>query len=76
MHYACRGAKHATISLFLEEYGGISVSKRNARNQLPVHLLLESNAVRDRGDTKYLECIYRLLRAYPETLMGTKEESK
>ncbi len=78
LHLACRGAKHATISLFLEEHGGISVSKRNARNQLPVHLLLESNTdtVRDRGDIKYLQSIYRLLRAYPETVMGAKEESK
>jgi hypothetical protein len=77
LHYACRGAKHTTISLLLKEYGGISVSRRNAHNQLPIHLLLESKEVSDREDTRYVESIYRLLRAYPETvMMSEKEESK
>jgi ankyrin repeat protein len=75
LHYACRGAKYDTITLLLEKYGGISVSRRNAHNQLPIHLLLESKEVSDREDTRYVESIYRLLRAYPETVMGAKEES-
>ena len=76
LHFACRGAKHDTITLLLEKYGGITISKRNAHNQLPIHLLLESDEVSDRDDSKYMESIYRLLRAYPETVIGVKEESK
>ena len=74
LHFACRGAKYDTISLLLEKYGGVSISKRNAHSQLPIHLLLESKEVSDREDTKYLESVYRLLRAYPETVIGVKEE--
>ena len=73
LHHACRGAKYDTIALLLGGYGVASVSKRNTDNKLPIHLLLESNEVRDREDTKYLESIYRLLRAYPETLMHCTE---
>jgi ankyrin repeat protein len=77
LHHACRGAKYDTIALLLGEYGAVSVSRRNAHNKLPIHLLLESNEVRDREDNKYVESIYRLLRAYPETvMMGEKEKSK
>lgn len=76
LHYACRGAKYDTIALLLDNYGGISISQRNAHNQLPIHLLLESKEVSDRDDPKYMESIYRLLRAYPETVIGVKEESK
>ena len=74
LHLACRGAKHDTITLLLEKYGGTSISKRNAHNQLPIHLLLESNEVSDKDDSKFLESIYRLLRAYPETVIDLKEE--
>ena len=73
LHHACRGAKYDTVALLLGEYGATSVSKRNAHNKLPIHLLLESNEVRDRVDTKYVESMYRLLRAYPETLMHCTE---
>jgi len=69
LHYACRGAKHNTIALLLETYGAVSVSKRNARNKLPIDLLLESNGVSDRESIEYTDSIYRLIRAYPETLM-------
>lgn len=65
--------KYDTIALLLGEYGAASVSKRNVHNKLPIHLLLESNEVRDREDIKYVESIYRLLRAYPETLMHCTE---
>jgi ankyrin repeat protein len=69
LHYACRGAKHNTIALLLETYGAVSVSKRNARNKLPIYLLLESDGVSDRESIEYTDSIYRLIRAYPETLM-------
>jgi ankyrin repeat protein len=55
LHHACRCAKYDTIALLLGEYGATSVSKGNVHNMLPIHLLLESNEVRDREDTKYVE---------------------
>ena len=74
LHFACRGAKYDTITLLLDKYGGVLISKRNAHNQLPIQLLLESNEVGDREDIKYMESIYRLLRVYPETVIGAKGE--
>ena len=69
LHCACRGAKLETIALLLGKYGGVSVSKRNMNNQLPIHVLLESKEVSDREDTNYVESIYRLVRAFPDTLL-------
>jgi hypothetical protein len=70
--YACRGGNHAIIGLLLDKYGGpMSVSKRNALNQLPIHLLLESNDVNGRDDIKYVDSVYRLMRAHPETIMNS-----
>jgi len=70
LHYACHGANYDTISLLLEKYDAVSVSKRNAHKKLPIDLLLESNEVLDRESVEYLESIFRLLRAYPETVMN------
>ncbi len=48
----------------------MSVAKRNAHNQLPIDLLLQSkNEMSDKESDERTESIYRLLRAYPETLM-------
>lgn len=58
LHYACRGAKYDTIALLLDNYGGMSVSRRNAHNQLSIHLLLVSKEVSDREDIKYFGSIY------------------
>jgi ankyrin repeat protein len=70
LHHACRGANHTMIALLTEKYGAISVSKRNAHGQLPIDLLLQNkNEVRDEESVQYTESIYRLLRAYPMTLM-------
>jgi ankyrin repeat protein len=70
LHYACRGANHAIIALLTEKYGAISVSKRNAHGQLPIDLLFASNVVSDREGVEYTESIFRLLRAYPATVMN------
>jgi ankyrin repeat protein len=67
LHYACHDAKHKMIALLTETYG--AVSKRNARNELPIHLLLLSNEVSDRECIEYTDSIFRLIRAYPETVM-------
>ncbi len=67
LHHACRGANHKIITLLLEKYDGTSISKRNAHNQLPIHLLLESNVAEagDREGIEYTESVYRLIRGYP-----------
>ncbi len=70
LHHACRGANYATIALLIEKYGAISVSKRNAHGQLPIDLLFASNVVSDREDVEYTGSIFRLLRAYPATVMN------
>ncbi len=70
LHYACRGANHAIIALLSEKYGAISVSKRNAHNQLPIDLLFASREVSDRESVEYTESIFRLFRAYPATVMN------
>ncbi len=72
LHYACHGAKHKMIALLTETYG--AVSKRNLRNERPIHLLLESNEVRDREGIEYTDSIFRLIRAYPETVMKAQSE--
>ncbi len=70
LHFACRGANHAIIALLLDKYGSMSVSKRNTHKQLPIELLLENkNEVSNEESVEYTESIYRLLRAYPETMM-------
>ena len=66
LHCACRGGKNDTITLLLEKYNAVSVSKRNDQEKLPIELLWESNAVEDNGSLKYTESVFRLLRSYPE----------
>ena len=70
LHYACRSAKYETIAMLLEKYDAVSISKQNAKGKLPLDLLLESNEVVDRESIEYTESIFRLLRAYPETVMN------
>ena len=70
LHRACIGANHAIIALLLDNYGSMSVSKRNAQKQLPIDLLLrKKNEVGDEESVEFTESIYRLLRANPETLV-------
>ena len=69
LHCACRGAKYDAIGLLIEKYDAVSVSKRNAQNNLPIELLWESNAVEDREGVGYTESIFRLLKSYPEMFM-------
>jgi len=76
LHYACRGAKYDTITMLLETYGAVSVSKRNAHKKLPIDLLWDSNAVEDRESVTYTESVFRLLKAYPETMMNYNVDMK
>ena len=70
LHYACRGAKYETIVMLLDKYDAVSVSKRNAESKLPIEVLWESIEDVDRHTVEYTECVFRLLRAYPETVMS------
>eukprot|EP00985_Skeletonema_marinoi_P025020 scaffold17940_cov76-Skeletonema_marinoi.AAC.2 len=70
LHYACRGTKYETITLLLDQYDAVSVSKRNAQKKLPIDLLWESNEVEDRESVEYTESVFRLLKAYPEKMMN------
>ena len=74
LHCACRGAKYDTIALLLEKYDAVSVSMRNVNGKLPIELLWESNAVNDRESVEYMECIFRLLKTYPEMIMSSSIE--
>ena len=71
LHYACRSAKYETIALLLEKYDAVSVSKRNNRQKLPIEILWENSfMVVNRESIEYTECVFRLMRAYPETTMN------
>ena len=77
LHHACRGAKYDTIALLLENYGTVSVSKSNALNKLPIHLLFESGAVANReDDIKYMESVFQLLRVNPEAVVVPGDEKQ
>ncbi len=66
LHYACRSARHEIITLLLGK--AVSVSMRNATGKLPINLLWESNSVGDRESVDYTESVFRLLKAYLETV--------
>lgn len=68
LHNACLGGNHNTIALLLDRYGAVSVSKGNVHNQIPIDLLFKSEAVSDRGGIAYAVSIFRLIRAYPDTI--------
>jgi ankyrin repeat protein len=68
IHHACRGAKHETIALLLKRYHGVSISTRNLQEKLPIELLFESSKVVDRESVQYMESVFRLLRAHPDTV--------
>ena len=59
--------------MLLEKYDAVSTSKQNADGKLPLHILIESNEVVDRESIEYTESIFRLPRAYPETVYNMHE---
>ena len=66
-HHACRGAKYETIAMLLE------ISREAFSIPIDILLLLESNAnaVEDRESEsdEYIESVFRLLKAYPKTVI-------
>jgi len=74
LHHACRGGNCKVIEYLLERpMSSASVSERNVDDMLPVHLFCEF--VKGRwceGETpEYTETIWRLLTAYPETVLNS-----
>eukprot|EP00984_Skeletonema_dohrnii_P028853 scaffold19012_cov96-Skeletonema_dohrnii-CCMP3373.AAC.1 len=76
LHLACHFARHEIIALLLDKFDAVSVSKRNAHGKLPIDLLLESNEVEDKESVEYTESVFRLLTAYPETVMNVGIQQK
>eukprot|EP00984_Skeletonema_dohrnii_P023860 scaffold12953_cov123-Skeletonema_dohrnii-CCMP3373.AAC.15 len=70
LHLACHFARHEIIALLLDKFDAVSVSKRNSHKKLPIDLLWESNEVEDKESVEYTESVFRLLTAYPETVMN------
>lgn len=70
LHYACRGAKYDTITLLLEKYDNAFVSAKNGQKKLPIDLLFGSDAVSDGESVEHVETIFRLIKAYPDTVMN------
>jgi len=68
LHHACLWGNCEVISYLLERS---SVSERNANGMLPIHLFCEYvNEQEENEDTEYTETIWRLLKAYPETVLN------
>jgi len=72
LHHACRGGKCEVISYLLDRpMSSASVSERNADDKLPIHLFCEHLRCCHRYDLpEYTETIWRLLSAYPETVLN------
>ena len=68
LHCACRSAKYGTIAMLLDKYDTVAVSKRSALKKLPIDLLFESCKVKDRESVKYIDSVFRLLKANPHAL--------
>ena len=66
LHCACLGAKYKTITHL---YQSAPVSKRNLQKKIPLEVLMDSNAVCNRYSEEYVDCVFRLSRADPETMM-------
>ena len=73
LHHACRGGNDEVISYLLETpMSSASVSERNVDGMQPIHLFCEFVKGRCSCEehTEYTETIWRLLTAYPETVLN------
>ena len=68
LHYACNSPNYEAISLLLEKYDAVSISKRNTEGKLPIEVLWEYNELARGTSTEQTESVFRLLRAYPEMM--------
>ena len=65
LHLACCKGKSESVNALLEE-SELSVSDQNDNGKLPIELLVEADTEKDSVD--YIEAIWRLLVASPETV--------
>ena len=76
LHHACRSGNCEVIAYLLETPVSLaSVSERNVDGKLPIHLFCEYVRRRcsedeDEDTPQYTETIWRLLSAYPETVLN------
>ena len=74
LHHACRGGNCEVIEYLLERpMSSATVSERNADDMLPIHLFCEfvnEYENEDEDTPEYTEMIWRLLSAYPETVLN------
>ena len=73
LHHACRGGNCEVIEYLLNTpMSSATVSERNVDDMLPIHLFCEFMRRRwCEGETpEYTETIWRLLTAYPETVLN------
>eukprot|EP00956_Cyclotella_meneghiniana_P009567 scaffold13204_cov66-Cyclotella_meneghiniana.AAC.6 len=70
LHYACRGGNIDVVRHLLKAGHTRSVCKKNKDGMLPIHLLNEFVKERwcEENDTKYVEALWLLLLAEPETV--------
>jgi len=68
LHYACRAANLDVIK-YLMERNTSRVSTANNVNELPFHLLIESENEQVRDSLEFIEACFLLLRAHPEAVM-------
>ena len=73
LHYACHETKYDLIAMLLKNNDRVSVSKRNESGKLPVEVLFDE--VHDRECVEYIDCVFRLLKAHPHTLMSLGSQS-
>ena len=71
LHHACHAGNCEAVNYLLDRQVA-SVSERNTKGKLPIHLLCDAaNERRGLRDTPlYVETIWRLLLAYPETVVN------
>jgi ankyrin repeat protein len=72
LHHACREGKCEVIEYLLDRpMSSASVSERNIDDKLPIHLFCEHVwCCHGYDPPKYTEIIWRLLSAYPETVLN------
>jgi len=71
LHHACWGGKPEVIHYLLETpLSSASVSERNANGMLPIHLFCEFISCHGYDLPEFTEIIWRLLTAYPETVLN------
>ena len=70
LHYACIGVNCDVVKYLLAKQTA-AVSERNADDELPIHLLCDCGEDLDiRESPEYVETIWRLLQAHPETVLN------